>query len=382
MGLKVKSGGSWVSPTSFKVKSGGSWVDGKVHIKSGGSWDLVYPIVPWSNSKMLSLDGVNDVAILYGEANSAHYSGTMYPDTVNWLSSFMNSTNGGMLSFWCQQRKSSASFDYRTLVCHGRDYSYGTSFNAAPSVGWFSVPDGVSSTYYSSKINWEFLRQGSSDTGSSSNYKKKYISNGTAYDEYPLTYYYKNRNWEDLWNFIVLWVPPNVGQGSSASYAPTCWCIHVNYGGGGGTGRDTAAEGRGGMEGSSWEQGYTSGTYRGDIVDEAGTDTSGFLIGDAVKRMLNSPIREWEGYFHNIAFWDNVSEPSDALITAMLNSGTPIDLSQDSGNYNISSNLALWWDFQGLTPGQPKVNNLGSILSSYTETPTLQFLSGASIVNV
>ena len=41
-------------------------------------------------------------------------------------------------------------------------------------------------------------------------------------------------------------------------------------------------------------------------------------------------------------FWDDVALDADA-VTALYNSGEPIDLSADSGDYDNSGDLTHWW---------------------------------------
>ena len=49
-----------------------------------------------------------------------------------------------------------------------------------------------------------------------------------------------------------------------------------------------------------------------------------------------------EAQIDEVGWWDNVALDADA-ITALYNSGEPIDLSTDSGNYDNSSALVHWW---------------------------------------
>ena len=51
--------------------------------------------------------------------------------------------------------------------------------------------------------------------------------------------------------------------------------------------------------------------------------------------------QHWAGNIDEVAFW-NTALDADA-ITAIYNSGTPISLSSDSGDYDNSSNLQGWW---------------------------------------
>ena len=51
----------------------------------------------------------------------------------------------------------------------------------------------------------------------------------------------------------------------------------------------------------------------------------------------------FDGEVNNESIWN--TELSASNIAAIYNSGTPIDLSADSGNYTESANLAAWWRF-------------------------------------
>tara|TARA_R100001463_G_scaffold689_1_gene3119 strand:+ start:421 stop:1131 length:711 start_codon:yes stop_codon:yes gene_type:complete len=55
---------------------------------------------------------------------------------------------------------------------------------------------------------------------------------------------------------------------------------------------------------------------------------------DPTRLVLNGSLDE-------VAFWSSVLSASE--VTELYNSGTPIDLSSDTGNYSSSSNLLNWW---------------------------------------
>mgnify|MGYP003114911035 CR=1 FL=1 len=66
----------------------------------------------------------------------------------------------------------------------------------------------------------------------------------------------------------------------------------------------------------------------------------------------NSQIGVWargsnqnylNGEINNASIWDGTLNQTN--ITALYNSGAPIDLSTNSGNYTLSSNLIGWWRF-------------------------------------
>jgi len=56
----------------------------------------------------------------------------------------------------------------------------------------------------------------------------------------------------------------------------------------------------------------------------------------------NNGYNFWASKIDEIGWWDNVAL-SPAEVTAIYNSGAPLDLSVDSGNYSSSSSLAHWW---------------------------------------
>jgi len=54
-----------------------------------------------------------------------------------------------------------------------------------------------------------------------------------------------------------------------------------------------------------------------------------------------TPSLVLNGSLDEVAFWSSVLSASE--VTELYNSGTPIDLSSDIGNYSSSSNLLNWW---------------------------------------
>jgi hypothetical protein len=76
----------------------------------------------------------------------------------------------------------------------------------------------------------------------------------------------------------------------------------------------------------------------------------------------------WKGKLDEMAVWD---EPlTSTEVTAIYNSGTPIDLASDSGNYASSANLQGYWRFE---------ENTGtSIADSSTNSNTGTLLNGAA----
>ena len=75
-----------------------------------------------------------------------------------------------------------------------------------------------------------------------------------------------------------------------------------------------------------------------------------------------------DGLMNNAAVWN--SDLSDANITAIYNSGTPIDLSTNAGNYTESSNLIAWWRFNEGTGTSYTDSSTNSFTGSGVNTPT------------
>ena len=57
---------------------------------------------------------------------------------------------------------------------------------------------------------------------------------------------------------------------------------------------------------------------------------------------INYGTKPYENSIDEVSWWDDVALDATA-ITAIYNSGVPIDLSTNSGNYNNSSDLVHWW---------------------------------------
>jgi len=69
--------------------------------------------------------------------------------------------------------------------------------------------------------------------------------------------------------------------------------------------------------------------------------------------------RFFDGMLNDIAFFSNALSASE--LTAMYNSGAPIDLTSDSGNYSSSSSLVGYWrmgDDDSLTDGQTGITQI------------------------
>jgi len=76
----------------------------------------------------------------------------------------------------------------------------------------------------------------------------------------------------------------------------------------------------------------------------------------------------WHGELNNCAIWSNDLNQSN--ITAIYNSGAPIDLGTNAGNYNQSSNLLGWWRFNEGTGTSYTDSSTNSFTGSGVNTPT------------
>ena len=85
--------------------------------------------------------------------------------------------------------------------------------------------------------------------------------------------------------------------------------------------------------------GVAQGTYFGGAVNSSNTidfDNTGSIIIGGSTNVSRTHIDE----MNEIAFFDTALDASN--VTAIYNSGTPFDLTSDSGDYNSSSNLQLY----------------------------------------
>ena len=97
---------------------------------------------------------------------------------------------------------------------------------------------------------------------------------------------------------------------------------------------------------------YLDGTLVGTNINgptkekqDAFSAESGQLFGVGARYgSNNSPALHSSAYFDEFAFWSTALD-ADA-VSAIYNSGASIDLSQDSGDYDNSSNLESWYRFE------------------------------------
>ncbi len=76
----------------------------------------------------------------------------------------------------------------------------------------------------------------------------------------------------------------------------------------------------------------------------------------------------FDGEINNAAIFNK--ELSSSNMAAIYNSGAPIDLSSDSGNYNASANLIAWWRFNEGTGTSYADSSTNSFTGSGVNTPT------------
>jgi hypothetical protein len=76
----------------------------------------------------------------------------------------------------------------------------------------------------------------------------------------------------------------------------------------------------------------------------------------------------FDGELNNTAVFSTALDATN--IAAIYNSGTPIDLSTDSGNYNQSANLIAWWRFNEGTGTSYADSSTNSFTGSGVNSPT------------
>jgi len=81
-----------------------------------------------------------------------------------------------------------------------------------------------------------------------------------------------------------------------------------------------------------------------------------------------SNVNFFDGEMNNFAVFTTALNATN--IAAIYNSGTPIDLSSDSGNYNQSANLTAWWRFNEGTGTSYADSSTNSFTGSGVNTPT------------
>ena len=74
----------------------------------------------------------------------------------------------------------------------------------------------------------------------------------------------------------------------------------------------------------------------------------------------------FNGQIDDVAFWSEVLTASE--VTALYNSGTPLDASSNSGNYTSSSGLVAYYKFQQNINSETGSHNGTNSGSSYSQT--------------
>tara|TARA_Y100000593_G_scaffold56992_1_gene106170 strand:- start:1584 stop:2546 length:963 start_codon:yes stop_codon:yes gene_type:complete len=119
---------------------------------------------------------------------------------------------------------------------------------------------------------------------------------------------------------------------------------------------------RTGTTGELWLNGVSQATGTNAAI---GTDL------DSATLLLGAYTASDLGYNHKglldeVSIWD--TKLTDAEVAAIYNSGTPINLASDSGNYASSDNLVGWWRFE---------ENTGTtVADSSTKSNTLTLTNG------
>ena len=75
---------------------------------------------------------------------------------------------------------------------------------------------------------------------------------------------------------------------------------------------------------------------------------------------------EFDGNINEIVFWDDALTAAE--ITALYNSGTPLDASSNSGNYTSNSGLVAYYKFQQNINSETGSHNGTNSGSSYSQT--------------
>ena len=93
----------------------------------------------------------------------------------------------------------------------------------------------------------------------------------------------------------------------------------------------------------------TINLYLDGVLEETNTETYTYTnttncgsFGAKFDTGCGGPYNYWQGSMDEIGVWKDTVLDADAVV-ALYNSGTPIDLSADSGNYDNSGDLDHWW---------------------------------------
>ena len=116
--------------------------------------------------------------------------------------------------------------------------------------------------------------------------------------------------------------------------------------------------------------GYTVGSEVSSANHDAFENTSGVIIGALAGISSDPKVNTGQG-IHDTEFIDEFALHSAALdaaaITAVYNSGTPINLLADSGDYDNSSDVVLYYKFNGKFDGDALLDSHGTQNASLGE---------------
>ena len=112
-----------------------------------------------------------------------------------------------------------------------------------------------------------------------------------------------------------------------------------------------------------------TGIGRDDLGGEA--DVQSYIGGQA------NGYNDWNGNIDEVAFWGNTVLDADA-IAVLYNSGVPIALDSDSGNYDNSGDLTHWWRMGDGDTYPTITDNEGSINGTMTNMTSGDIVSSVA----
>ena len=123
---------------------------------------------------------------------------------------------------------------------------------------------------------------------------------------------------------------------------------------------------------TSWKLYINGSEYSGTYVNSGNSNLNLAYSGNSNigvwTRAASSLSNIFDGEINNAAIFNTALSSSN--MTAIYNSGAPIDLSSNSGNYNASSNLIFWMRFNEGTGTSYADSSTNSFTGSGVNTPT------------
>jgi len=123
---------------------------------------------------------------------------------------------------------------------------------------------------------------------------------------------------------------------------------------------------------TSWKLYINGSEYSGTYVDSGNSNLNLAYSGNSNigvwTRSGGSLSNIFDGEINNAAIWNTALSSSN--MTAIYNSGAPIDLSSNSGSYDESSNLIFWMRFNEGTGTSYADSSTNSFTGSGVNTPT------------